>query len=333
MIDPTELANILAEAIQIKYEKEVSLENLQVKEERHWFLSSSKTEIEILSPAIFYALRTLSGVSIADFRSEWGNLFREEDLHERPKSKSVFMLSKTKKYIMKTISKEESMNLRRILLSYLEYCQVNPQTYLNRYLLLVKIHKKGLGTPYKGYVVVVRNIFRKAQDVSEVYDLKGRLPKSGTASKLPPWKLHSYRSRVIEDKNLVRNFRLSVSSRNEILSQLRSDFEFLCKHNMMDYSLLVGVAKASPKKDNSRLKDDLDEFNKLAQVLLSENGEEEFYVGIIDTLSSYNLKKKIAHLFKSLIWRKECLSTIPPKDYCERIIAYSEQIFLSADSK
>ena len=54
---------------------------------------------------------------------------------------------------------------------------------------------------------------------------------------------------------------------------------------------------------------------------------ETYYIGIIDMLTVYNGKKKIANFCKKCLWQEVTLSTIPPHKYAERIEKYAHRIF------
>jgi len=55
--------------------------------------------------------------------------------------------------------------------------------------------------------------------------------------------------------------------------------------------------------------------------------KEVYHVGLIDFLSRYYLAKKTAHLFKSVLWEDQMLSTVPPDFYANRFKEYLPTIF------
>jgi len=50
----------------------------------------------------------------------------------------------------------------------------------------------------------------------------------------------------------------------------------------------------------------------------STNDDEVYFVGIIDCLTSFQLKKKLAFTFKRVLWEPETLSTVKAKFYATR---------------
>ena len=63
-------------------------------------------------------------------------------------------------------------------------------------------------------------------------------------------------------------------------------------------------------------------------VVPSFDGSEAFLLGIIDFLSTYEVKKKSAHFFKSFLWEGETLSTVPSSYYAERLNFFLMHVIL-----
>ncbi|KAL6964373.1 Phosphatidylinositol 4-phosphate 5-kinase 7 [Sarracenia purpurea var. burkii] len=51
------------------------------------------------------------------------------------------------------------------------------------------------------------------------------------------------------------------------------------------------------------------------------------YLGIIDILQNYNVKKKIEHTYKSLKYDPVLISAVEPKAYSKRFIGFLEKVF------
>lgn len=51
------------------------------------------------------------------------------------------------------------------------------------------------------------------------------------------------------------------------------------------------------------------------------------YLGIIDILQDYNLKKKFEHAYKSLHFDPMSISAVEPKLYSKRFINFLERVF------
>jgi len=52
--------------------------------------------------------------------------------------------------------------------------------------------------------------------------------------------------------------------------------------------------------------------------------DEIYFVGIIDSLTKYTMRKKIAHLLKTFWWERKSLSTVEPKYYARRFLHFVE---------
>jgi len=61
---------------------------------------------------------------------------------------------------------------------------------------------------------------------------------------------------------------------------------------------------------------------------LSEDGNEVFYIGIIDMLTAYDFKKKRERFLKTKILLKDAkgISVQAPSAYCERFIQCAKEI-------
>ncbi|KAK7197227.1 phosphatidylinositol-4-phosphate 5-kinase-like protein [Novymonas esmeraldas] len=169
---------------------------------------------------------------------------------------------------------------------------------------------------------------------------------------------------TLHDKDLTRLFWLPHKTRKRLLQQLLSDYVFLRDAGLMDYSLLIGVAYQESKQSRSGKRYVIENMKMTAPrgaasaspcvevrpaspvasgnkamkfITLSEfaNGvhslydQEIYYIGIIDMLTTYTIKKKSANFFKSFLWEQDTLSTVPPSRYAQRITSFTKLIFPS----
>jgi hypothetical protein len=114
---------------------------------------------------------------------------------------------------------------------------------------------------------------------------------------------------------------VTESQREEVVRKIRHDTEWLVRHGLMDYSLVVGVktlpAGSSPKPIFGQ--------TPLAR-RCSDGSILVLYVGIIDFLQQWNLKKICARAIKCLECNK---ATIPPAAYARRFSEHFEDRFVS----
>lgn len=171
--------------------------------------------------------------------------------------------------------------------------------------------------------------------------------------------------KVRKDKDLNRYFWLSPTHRGVVLKQLKLDYAFLKLSNLMDYSLFIAVCQTAADYNLKRhirsiycmrspsgaveermmregVKRSLNALSSqfaspdesdapqlacaFGKGIPSFDGQESYYIGIIDMLTTYSWKKRTANFCKSLLWQEETLSTVPSSAYKKRLEAYTEEV-------
>lgn len=79
-----------------------------------------------------------------------------------------------------------------------------------------------------------------------------------------------------------------------------------------------------PAQATRRLQEDKDKV-EAKEVELFEVYDVVLYMGVIDILQNYNLRKKIEHAYKSLQFDPMTISVVEPKIYDERFIKFLEE--------
>jgi len=162
-----------------------------------------------------------------------------------------------------------------------------------------------------------------------------------------------------------RTFVIDAKLSRQFHHQLGLDSTFLASANLMDYSLLLGVASGGPLGASDD-KASLASSSALAPppyghqalptgLLPSVKDPEVYVVGIIDYLQDYNAKKKAAHAMKSIVHKQvrhpfnstsstnstlpttnssasafqEELSTVKPMFYAWRFQCFLAEVILS----
>ncbi|EGC28484.1 hypothetical protein DICPUDRAFT_160088, partial [Dictyostelium purpureum] len=160
---------------------------------------------------------------------------------------------------------------------------------------------------------------------------------------------------TFKDLNLKRKIHLG-KLKKVFIQQLSIDSEWMCSHGICDYSLLVGLhisdnktiqtlkesqgPKSLEKKDISYFKKDFNGiFERIhtppqptSNIIYRSNTEESdggivYYLGLIDILTTYNLKKRGENALKGIFFDRTQISAVNPKDYQSRFIKYIESIF------
>jgi 1-phosphatidylinositol-4-phosphate 5-kinase len=236
------------------------------------------------------------------------------------KSGSFFYYSDDGKYMLKTISTEESRFLWKFLPDYYFHVYKNPHTLITRFFGYHKIID--CGSNKEIYFVVMGNLFKSDYEIEVKYDLKGSTLGRLTADR--------------EDKSIAKkdnNFNLEgrkifIGERRKeyIMELIKKDVQFLERNSIIDYSLLLGISTGNDKvkkKQGFSIFTEVDDGG-----MMSENRGELYFLGIIDILTYYGARKKLEHFFKTTVHKKEAVSCAPPAFYAERFLRYMNEVFI-----
>jgi 1-phosphatidylinositol-4-phosphate 5-kinase len=124
-----------------------------------------------------------------------------------------------------------------MLPDYLEHIRRYPSTLLPRFYGLFTVT-----TPSESRydVVLMSSVFGNGLAIHEKYDLKGSVTgREASASEL------ASPDPILKDLDLKRHIYLGKTTRSLLLGQLGVDLRLLSEHDLMDYSLLIGVHRLS----------------------------------------------------------------------------------------
>lgn len=310
-------------------------------------------------PEVFRELRSLFGIDPADYLISITGKYILSELGSPGKSGSFFYYSRDFRFIIKTIHHAEHKQLRRILKDYYHHVKANPNTLVSQFYGLHRLKVKGgIG---KVHFIVMNNLFPPHRDIHLKYDLKGstwgRFTKYNGNEDLSHLTLKDLNFLERHDK-----IHFGPEKRKIFLEQLESDVKLLKKINVMDYSLLLGVhdvkkgnskhlTKLSVFDPKSNVKSDViktnpryidrgtdlpkDVFPGRSKYIFyghdggirATNEENEphpeiYYLGIIDCLTNYSLKKRLETFWRSLSHSRSTISAIPAKEYGDRFLKF-----------
>ena len=308
-----------------------------------------------LAPVIFNNIRLylginkesfISSISPEDFITELliSGQFIFEELCSTGNSGSLFYYTRDGKFIVKTIRKKEYIFLKEILLKYYIHLKSNSLSLLPKFLGCYALTKKVKRKKQYIYFIVMMNVFCTTNHIDVRYDLKGskigRRVLKGTAEDELVYK----NDLALKDLDFESNkVKVNIDKkRNIILSQIKEDSDFLAKIGANDYSLLLGIHNIDNGENDESA--DLINADKISEMtsysggrrlqqlkemvdyedggILSENGSQIYYLGIIDILTDFGFAKKMEHFVKMMRYCSNKMSCIPPDLYGERFYNY-----------
>lgn len=290
------------------------------------------------APMVFRKLREEWNISAEDYMLSvgpqqilrnimLGNLSTLSELCSEGKSGSFFYYSSDGKYMVKTISKTEHKFFRKILSQYYNHIICNPDTLIVRFLGAhsIKFNKEGM-TNKKIYFVVMGNLFDKPIKIQRRFDIKG-----SWVGRYTPVNKRTDITRALKDLDMIeldQRIRLDSKRTTILLNQLEKDTQFLSDCGIIDYSLLLGVhyldEPLPPRKYVEQ--PDVPFWKSDCGGMLSDDGKELYFMGIIDTLIHFNARKFGELAIKTVVMDGKGVSVQKPPVYRERFMSYINQL-------
>lgn len=294
--------------------------------------ASSATEH---APSVFERLRRMSGIHHASFvtaLSSTGSLteFKSNSLGSQSKGLRLFWADR-RRFMVKEITHQDLLTLLVILDDYGAYLEAHPNSLLNRLLGLYSVSCPSASSwPWRKrttttHYLILDNVFWGHTNMRLLFDLKGSLV-GRTAFKGGIRTSRDRRSGVVRKDldflALQPPLRLGPIPSRRLSLALERDLEFLASHNLMDYSLLVGVVRSSmPKWARSTVR----LFSALALAPCSSfrsTKGEVLRCGVIDFTQRYTLKKRLETMMKSLLYDRSKISCVNPVLYAARFLEF-----------
>ncbi|ANB11238.1 1-phosphatidylinositol-4-phosphate 5-kinase [Sugiyamaella lignohabitans] len=248
--------------------------------------------IKAYSPIVYQNIRTLCGIDCHEFLNSF---VLQSDLTKTKspgKSGSDFLFTPDGKYIIKTIKRKEHNVIANaeFLADYYNHVKAHPSTQLPFYLGNYTLVAGGKKTHF----VIMKNLLQKETQL--IYDLKG----STHDRRAGPRK--DNRGRVVfkdldwTDKHEAIS--MSQEDRDKLMVQVSKDVDFLKRHNIMDYSLLVGLQSDT------------------------RTCQQQPVIGMIDTLCPFSWRKRAETISKSLIFGSSAIDVVHPSKYGARFLNF-----------
>eukprot|EP01125_Pyxidicula_operculata_P012927 TRINITY_DN4256_c0_g1_i4.p1 TRINITY_DN4256_c0_g1~~TRINITY_DN4256_c0_g1_i4.p1 ORF type:complete len:469 (-),score=119.42 TRINITY_DN4256_c0_g1_i4:124-1530(-) len=290
------------------------------------------------APKVFSKIRSHFGISGEQYLRSFSleNLIAVKG---EGKSGAFFIFTKDKQFVLKTTTGEERDFLLYLLPLYWQHLQKHPNSLLPRFYGVYSFKHKGIGGVTR--FVIMNNVFNTPLELEEKYDLKGSTVGRATTN----FEKGAIR-KDMDIKSCGRKLHLPDHLKEKFVAQLEIDSNFLGQHNVMDYSLLLGIHYETPEnkeKTQSNIVSLRENTNRITTLATNDfqkyhNGmvgktpegrSEVYYVGIIDVLIKYAAKKKMEHFVKSFAYAGEEVSVVAPNFYKDRFYRFISDLVIS----
>ena len=310
----------------------------------------------------------ISSISPQDFITELmiSNQTIFEELCSTGKSGSLFYYTRDGKFIVKTIKKDEYKLIKLILPEYFRHLKSNPLSLLPKFLGCYVLTRKFRKKRTKIYFIVMLNVFATSKHIHIRYDLKGSIIGRQVLTGKRDREILAKGDLSLKDLDLEkRKEQMYVGEKREILlNQIKQDADFLCKIGVNDYSLLLGIHYIN--RDKKTIVQQMNDMNKQRTIenedsflkestlsdrscdsrqeklktlidfedggIISETGNEVYYVGIIDILTKFNFRKKCEHFIKMVRYCSNKMSCTPPEMYRDRFVNYMAKVIVKSSN-
>ena len=317
------------------------------------------------APKCFYNLRKLEKINIDDMISSFLPKNNKQGIKKSPgKSGSFFISTDDNKYMIKTLKSDELELLKHAFLSqYYQHIKKNPNSLLCR---LYGMYNIILGQGDEILIIVMRNVIGDFKDNTIVkFDLKGSTYKrKGNFDMMD-------NNNVMKDldfNEFEKRLMLSLSSIKKLRDITTKDSKFLCKSELMDYSLFLVKLTLSKEEAEDTFGGNITEKqdNDIIQIFSFDNNKNRkhrnkityhgkgnihdvthykqylfpslnqgtaYIISIIDYFQIFNFFKYVESSLKTSFFqkkKKKAISCVDPSTYSNRFIRY---IFSLTDVK
>merc|ERR1712228_1169337 len=224
-------------------DNELESEFLETKKYKFPSLGSDTTPAHQMSdfkfkdycPQIFRQLREWFRISTQEYLVTICGDFKLLEFISNSKSGQFFFFSHNSQFIIKTMTRTESIFLRKILPSYYQYVSQQPDTLLPKFYGMHRVKRK----KQKIYFLIQQNVFfSDVDDIHDQYDLKGSTQGRRAT------KAERKKGAILKDLDWIdekKKIKIGSDRAKLFKDQLKKDTYWLRAEKIMDYSLLVGI--------------------------------------------------------------------------------------------
>lgn len=272
------------------------------------------------APIAFRHFRALFGIKTDDYLLSVGSTQNQlRELTNPGASGSVFYLTHDDSFIIKTVQPKEAEFLLKLLPQYYMNLRQNPKTLLPKFFGQYCYICGGKNVR----LIIMNNLLPSSIKMHQKFDLKGSTYKRRAS--LNELNKTSPTFKDLDFLNLHSGGLILNPVIYEALMQtIAADLRVLESFKIMDFSLLVGIHNLDMERDVSPIEpvniENMNETDSWGAIPAKNDRGERLllFMGIIDILQSYRLKKKLEHTFKSMIHDGDSISVHKPSYYCKR---------------
>ena len=217
----------------------ITLKNFLFKEEEKAVIDSGYLNVNIneYAPKIFAYLRNLENIDIDEMINSFLPKNNKQGISEsQGKSGSFFISTDDNYYMVKTLRVDEFDLIRHTFLNeYVQYLSHNPESLLCR---IYGMYNIILSQGKEILIIVMRNVLGDFKDnIIAKYDLKG-----STANRKSKFEMEKSDSSTMKDLNFneyEHGIMISKENIKHFRKVTREDSNFLCKLELMDYSVFL----------------------------------------------------------------------------------------------
>ncbi|EGD71993.1 hypothetical protein PTSG_00009 [Salpingoeca rosetta] len=276
----------------------------------------NKFKVKEYCPVVFKSLRHRFGEDPADYLTSIcdGQIYGGKSTG---KGGGDIYYTHDHRLVIKTLAKEEVASFHHTFKQYYSYIvECDGDTLLARYLGMYRItvHEK------ETYMVVMNSIRPVGIPTHRLYDLKGSKVDRKASDKERAKDLPCLKDIDFEEAQE----RLYLGGDTETFKEtLKRDVQFLEKHNLMDYSLLVAIHDCN-EQTPGEIDRDVDVYHVGPHAKdLKADPKRLYFIGIIDVLTVYSTRKRAAHAAKTAKHGARAeISTVKPDQYAKRLLEF-----------
>nr|XP_023484742.1 phosphatidylinositol 4-phosphate 5-kinase-like protein 1 isoform X2 [Equus caballus] len=295
-------------------------------------------ELGTLAGPAFARLRRSLGLADEDYQAALGPGGPYLQFLSTSKSKASFFLSHDQRFFLKTQRRREVQVLLAHLPRYVQHLQRHPHSLLAR---LLGVHSLRVAQGKKKYFIIMQSVFFPAGRISERYDIKG----CEVSRWVDPAPEGSPIVLVLKDLNFEGKTINLGPQRSWFLCQMELDTAFLRELNVLDYSLLMAFQRLhedekglgsslifrtvrsvrgiqSPEESGAQNRRLLPDAPNALHIV--DGPEQRYFLGLVDLVTVYGLRKRLEHLWKTLRYPGRTFSTVSPACYARRLCQWAE---------